>query len=257
MARKGRRPPRAPQPLPPPLPPEKRTVGQLVAETVRFYGQHFFQVLPLGLSVAALTQLTFPFGHKHVRVYGHPPAQSLHDPKAILDGGIETTIVLGALLLTASYIVGIVLVTGALPDRRRLWTAYAAGVLVFVPAPLVASVLGLLALPAVAYLAFFGWVVPAALVEGTGFRQSFRRSIRLARADYVHALGGLATLLIVFYVVRLMLALLIRGGGEVTERSAAGLADIVLSPILFVGSAILYLDQKARLEAKTGLEAKK
>jgi hypothetical protein len=31
----------------------------------------------------------------------------------------------------------------------------------------------------------------------------------------------------------------------------------VLSPILFVGSAILYLDQKARLEAKTGLEAKK
>ena len=89
MARKGRRPPRAPQPLPPPLPPEKRTVGQLVAETVRFYGQHFFHVLPLGLSVAALTQLTFPFGHKHVRVYGHPPAQSLHDPKAILEGDFQ------------------------------------------------------------------------------------------------------------------------------------------------------------------------
>jgi len=250
MARKGRRPPRAQQPLPPPLPPERRTVGQLVAETIRFYGQHFFQVLPLGVSVAALTQLTFPFGHKPVHVYGHPPPQSMHDPKAILEGGLETTIVLGAVLLTASYIVGIVLVTGARPDGRRLWTAYAAGVLAFVPAPLVASVLGLLALPAVAYLAFFGWVVPAALVEGTGFRESFRRSIRLARADYLHALGGLATLLIVFYVVRLMLALLIRGGGEVTERSAAGLADVVLSPMLFVGSAILYLDQKARLEAK-------
>ena len=111
--------------------------------------------------------------------------------------------------------------------------------LVFLPAPLVATVLGLLAFPAVAYLAFFGWVVPAALVEGTGFRESFRRAIRLARADYVHALGGLATLVIVFYVVRLMLALLIRGGGEVTERSAALLADLVLSPILFVGSAIL------------------
>ena len=77
-------------------------------------------MLPLGLSVAALTQLTFPFGHKHVRAYGHPPSQSIHDPKAILEGGIETTIVLGALLLTASYIVGIVLVTRARPDGRRL-----------------------------------------------------------------------------------------------------------------------------------------
>jgi hypothetical protein len=250
VARKARRQPRPQQPLPPPLPPEKRTVGQLIAETVRFYQGHFFQVLPLGLSVAALTQLTFPFGHHHTEPRGHPPAQAFHDPKSILGGGIETTVVLGALLLTASYIVGIVLVTGTQPDRRRIVTAYVAGVLVFLPAPLLASVLGLLALPAVAYLAYLGWVVPAALVEGTGFRESFGRATRLARADYVHALGGLAALVIVFYVVRLMLALLIRGGGEVTERSAALLADVVLSPMLFVGSALLYLDQAARLEAK-------
>ena len=50
-----------------------------------------------------------------------------------------------------------------------------------------------------------------------------------------------------------MLALLIRAGGEVTERSAALLADLVLSPILFVGSAILYLDQAARAEARSKL----
>ena len=49
-ARRGR-----PQPLPPPLPPEERSVGQLVAETIRFYQHHFFQTLALGLSVAALT----------------------------------------------------------------------------------------------------------------------------------------------------------------------------------------------------------
>lgn len=250
MARKARRPPRSPQPLPPPLPPEKRTIGQLVAETIRFYQLHFFQVLPLGISVAALTQLTFPFGHRYHEPRGHPPSRSLHDAKAILDGGLELTIVLGALLLTLSYIAAIVLVSNSKPDARRLRMAYVLGVLVFLPAPLLATVLGLLAFPAVAYLAFFGWVVPAALVEGTGFRESFGRSTRLARVDYVHALGGLATLVILFYVVRLMLALLIRGGGEVTERSAALLADLVLSPMLFVGSALLYLDQKARLEAK-------
>jgi hypothetical protein len=247
MARKGRRPPRPQEPLPPPLPPEKRTVGQLVAETIRFYGHHFFRVLPLGLSVTALTQLTVAFGHRHVRTKGHPPSQAFHDPKSVLGGGIETTILLGALLLTLSYIAAIVLVTGARPDRRSLFTGYGAGVLVFLPAPILAQ---LLVLPAVAYLALVGWVVPAAVVEGLGFRESFWRTVRLARVDYVHAAGGLATLVIVFYVTRLMLALLLRAGGESTERVAAGLSDIVLSPMLFVGSAILYLDQAARAQAR-------
>jgi hypothetical protein len=239
--------PRKPEPRPEPLPPERRTLGQLVAETVAFYQRNFFQSLPLGISVAALTQLTFPFGHHHTEPRGHPPPRWFHEPKSILGGGLETTITLGSLLLTVSYIAGIILVTGTRPDRRRLLTAYALGVLVFLPAPLLAAVLGLLALPALAYLAFVGWAVPAALVEGTGFRQSLRRSVQLGRADYVHSLGGLATLVIVFYVIRLMLALLLRGGGEITERSAAACADLVLSPMLFLGSALLYLDQAARV----------
>jgi hypothetical protein len=122
-----------------------------------------------------------------------------------------------------------------------------------VPVPLLAQ---LLILPAVAYLAFFGWVVPAALVERTGPGSSFRRAARLARVDYVHAAGGLATLVIVFYVVRLMLAFLLRSGGEATERAAALLADLVLSPMLFVGSALLYLDLAARLRLRSSkLEA--
>ena len=245
MARRGRARPQ--EPLPPPLPPETRTVGQLVAETVRFYGQNFFRTLPLGLSVAALTQLTVAFGHRHVRTRGHPPPQAFHDPTSLLGGGVETTILLGALLLTMSYIVAVVLVTGARPDSRRLLTAYAAGALVFLPAPLLAQ---LLVLPAVAYLALVSWVVPAAVVEGLGFRASFQRSFRVARVDYVHAAGGLATLVIVFYVTRLMMALLLRTGAESTERVAAALSDLVLSPILFVGSALLYLDQAARLEAR-------
>ena len=69
MARKARAPPAQPQPLPPPLPPERRTVGQLVAETIRFYQHHFFQTLPLGLSFAALTQLTVAFGHRQTEPY--------------------------------------------------------------------------------------------------------------------------------------------------------------------------------------------
>jgi hypothetical protein len=238
---------RQPQPLPPPLPPERRSVGQLVAETIRFYQHHFFQTLPLGLSVAALTQLTVAFGDRQVEPHGHPPPRDFDEPTSILGSGIEVTIVLGALLLTASYIVAIVLVSGKRPASRAIWIAYGIGVLVFLPVPLLAQ---LLVLPAVAYLAFLGWVVPAALVDRTGFVDSFRRSFQLARVDFVHAVGGLATLVIVFYVVRLMLALLLRNGGESTERAAALLADLVLSPMLFVGSAILYFDQAARVRAK-------
>ncbi len=239
---------RAPKvPLPEPLPPERRTVGQLVAETLRFYGRNFFHTLPLGLSVAALTQLTVAFGRHHVRIKGHPPSRAFHDPESILGGGVETTILLGAVLLTMSYIVAIVLVTGTHPDRRRLATGYVVGVVVFLPAPLLAQ---LLVLPAVAYLAVVGWAVPAAIVEGLGFRASIGRSIRLARTDFVHAAGGLATLVIVFYVTRLMMALLLRTGAESTERVAAGLADVVLSPVLFVGSAFLYVDQAARVRAR-------
>jgi hypothetical protein len=253
MARRGRTKPRQQEPLPPPLLPEERSVGQVVAETIRFYQHHFFQTLPLGLSVAALTQLTVAFGHHRREPYGHPPPKDFETAHSILGGGVVTTIVLGALLLTASYIVAIVLVTGTRPERRALATAYALGVLVFLPVPLLAQ---LLVLPAVLYLAFFGWVVPAALIERLGFGTSFRRSAQLARVDFVHAAGGLATLVIVFYVVRLMLAFLLRSGGEATERAAALLSDLVLSPMLFVGAAVLYLDQAARFQVKSSkLEA--
>ncbi len=247
MARKGRRAPRPPEPLPAPLPPERRGVGQLVAETIRFYGSHFFQSLPLGLSVATLTQLTVAFGHRHVEPRGHPPALSVHDPKALLGGGVGVTILIGALLLTGSYIVAIVLVSGARPTGRALAVAYGAGALVFVPVPLLAQ---LFVLPAIFYLAFAGWVVPAVLVEGDRLADAFRRSFRLARADVVHAAGGLATLVILFYVVRLMMALLLRSGAESGERAAAALSDLVLAPMLFLGAALLYLDQAARARAK-------
>src|SRR5581483_8540963 len=36
------------------LPPAERTVGQLVAESIRFYGEHFWPCLSLGLAPAAL-----------------------------------------------------------------------------------------------------------------------------------------------------------------------------------------------------------
>src|SRR3954447_10591996 len=51
MAREKRR--REPEPVPPPLPPATRTVGQLVAETIRLYGSRFWPALALGIAPAA------------------------------------------------------------------------------------------------------------------------------------------------------------------------------------------------------------
>ncbi len=193
--------PRPPQPLPPPLPPETRTVGQLVAETISFYRHHFFQVIPLGLSVAALTQLTVAFGHRPRIPRGHPPARSLHDPTSILGGGIETTILLGALLLTA------VVHRGDRPRHRgpcptaaprdgirrrraRLPAGAAPGCRARAAGPAGRPVPG-----------------PVRLGRAGGSRRGCRPSgsrsgarCRLARADYIHAAGGLATIVIVFYV---------------------------------------------------------
>ena len=44
--------------LPPPLPPAERTVGQLVAETIRAYGDNFWRALPLGIPLALVDQLS-------------------------------------------------------------------------------------------------------------------------------------------------------------------------------------------------------
>lgn len=247
MARKGRITPRTPEPLPEPLPPDKRTIGQLVAETVNFYRHHFFQALPLGIAFAAVTQLTAVFVRDPEEPYGHPPQRGFHHEHSLVGGGVEMVMLLGALLLTASYIVAIVLVTEAKPTGRQVAMAYAAGFLIYLPVPLLAQ---LLVLPAVLYLAVVGWVMPAILVEGRSFRDAFARSFRLARTDFVHAAGGLATLVILFVVVRLMMLFLIHVGAETGRRSTVAAADLVLSPILFLGSVIVFIDLVARDKAK-------
>ena len=67
----------------------------------------------------------------------------------------------------------------------------------------------------------------------------------------MHALGSLATLAILFGLVRLMLVLLLRDLGDAGERAALGLADLVMSPLLFLGGALLYIDQAARVRSSS------
>ena len=192
--------PRASEPLPAALPPAERTVGQLVAESIRFYGDHFRRSLLLGIAPAVLVVV------------------GTHVSKHLLY--VLTPTLTGA-LVSAAYVGACVLVLERRPPNRRLVLAWLIGWLVFVPVPFLVV----------------AFILPA-----------LARAWRLARADYVHALGSLATLAIVVLLTQGMLAFLLRGSGGAALSTAFFLANVVISPLLFIGSALLYVDQAARVE---------
>lgn len=216
MARKGQ------AQLPPPLPPETRTVGQLVAETINLYRRNFWPSLALGLgpAAAAIGLVLLPGYWK------------------LLFG-----LTAFALVMTISFLGGAILATEKRPERSALLTGAVVGYFLFVPALFLYS---LFILPAVLWLALFGLAVPAAVIERVGFRKALQRGYRLGRADYIHAAGSLATLVIVAFLTATVLFFLLRGASELERSIAAFLSLLVISPILFLGAALLYFDQAAR-----------
>ena len=202
------------------LPPGERTVGQLVAESIRFYGDNFWTVLALGIPFLIIDLLSI---NRSVE--------------------IQTIVAwLAGPLVCAAYVRASMLL------RRSFWSlpAYVVALVIYIPFPVL---LRLYVLPGIVWFALFGLAVPAAVVEGLGVRDAFRRGIQLGRADLVHAIGGLATLCIVYGICRGVLLILLHTQGDQAQRVAVILADIVLSPLLYVGAALLYLDQAARAAA--------
>lgn len=223
MARAGKR---AERPLPPPLPPEERTVGQLVGEAIRLYGAHFWKALALGVPVVVVNALAWSVSSNQARA---------------------ALIPLTAFLVSLSFVAACALVLGAPLRSTAALVALLVAVIVFLPFPLLAT---LYILPGLAWLALVGLSVPAALVEGCGVRAAFARGLRLARADFVHALGGLAALALVVVLSQFALYFVLREYAENTRMAAAALAALVISPLVFLGSALLYVDQEARLRSR-------
>ena len=188
-----------------------------MAESIRFFGDHFWAVLALGLPFVGLDLLSY-----HEVWWKQAIAGYIVGP-----------------LICAAYVRGAMLVTGSFWS----WRAYAVALLLYVPYPF----LGLYVLPAVLWFALVGLGVPAAVKEGLGVRDAVRRGLQLGRADLVHAIGGLATIVIVVGVSRLTLEVLLNTQGGQAREVAVVLADFILSPLFYVGSALLYVDQAARV----------
>jgi hypothetical protein len=214
--------PRHEGPLPEALPPETRTIGQDVAEALRVYGKRFWRVLPLGLVVAVADQVS-------------------------QDRSLAVRVVVlcaAAPFLSLAYAAGCALVVGRRPEPRPWATGVALGTIAFLPA---AVLFPWFALAAVAWLGVAGWVVPAAVLERRPAVAAARRSLEVARADLVHALGGLATLAILFGLTRLALGFVLRSTADNTLRTSVFLADVVVSPLLYLGAALVFVDLAARV----------
>jgi len=204
--------------LPPPLPRAERTVGQVIGESIRAYGAHFWRLLPAGIPLAAADQLAV----RH-SVLGQLPIFLVAGP-----------------FITAAYVHACSVVHRVRPT----WTAFLVGLVVYLPFPFLRAVL---IFPGVAWFAYIGLAVPASLIEGLPLRASLTRGRQLGRADCIHSFGSLAALVVVVGIAEYTLQLLLHTQSGNSYRGALLLADLVLTPLLHIGGAMLYHDQAARV----------
>lgn len=210
------------------MPPKDRTAGQLVAEAMRLYGRRFWGAVGLGIPPTLLGVLLAALTARDV----HRTAR------------LSAFVVLFAVIASLCFIVANRIATDR-PQKGSSLTALAAGLIIFLPLPVLAA---LFYLPGLIWFAFLGFAVPAVLFESRSLGDAFRRAIELARADYGHALGSLAAVTIVALVSAGVLSFLLIQFGEQAQGAAAFIAVLLLSPLLFLAAAMLYEDQVARLK---------
>ncbi len=203
--------------LPDALPHGERTIGQTVAESMRAYGNDFWRILPLGLPLAIADQLG---GHS---------------------AGVQTAVYW---LLTPLFVAAYVWACSLLLDATPTRAAWIVAVLVYLPFPILRA---LYILPGLAWFAFIGLAVPAAMLEGLPVRRALARGRELGLASLGHALGSLSALVIVVGLAAQALQVILQGQSDAGLRLAVFVSDMALSPLLFVGGALLYRDQAARV----------
>ncbi len=208
--------------MPPPLPPVSRTVGQVIAEAIKLYQAHFFAALGLGLPVAVVDQVI--------------ASESVVERVALLAAASP--------VFSLAFAAASAIRQGDRPPARTWAIAVLVGVVTFLPA---AFFFGWFVIAAILWLGLVGHAVPAVMAERIGVLAALRRTVELGRADYVHAAGSFAALALLFGLTRLALGLLLQNQADTAVRVAIFLADLVTSPMLFLGAAIVYVDLVARV----------
>ena len=117
----------------------------------------------------------------------------------------------------------------------------------------------ILVLFAVAWLALTGFSIPIAMLEEAPAENWFARvgyalqgSVALARREYLHALGVVAALALVYVLLGAVLAAALIGFAENGNLVATLLVQAVLAPFFYLGLVVLYFEQKARALSSRG-----
>jgi hypothetical protein len=197
-----------------------------VAESIKLYQAHLAASLALGVPVAIADQVA-------------------------VDRSLGTRILIlaaGSPAFSLAYAAACAMRQGERPPFRVWVTAVGVGVVTFLPA---AALFPWFVIGAILWLGLMGHAVPAVMAERVGPLDALKRTAQLAHADYVHAAGSFATLAILFGVTRLGLGLLLASQADAAIRVAVFIADVVVSPLLYLGAAVVYVD----LAARVGLDA--
>ena len=211
-------------------------LGELLAETVRLYGERVRAVVGLGLFLAGSVVA------------------------ADLTGHVVGFVTVFSLAFTAAYAAAARIVAG---DRFAeacaqvgLRTPILLALTIVVSVPFVLGRIDpVLVLFAVAWLAFVGFSIPVAMLErdpdaDVWYRRlgfTLYRSVGLARVEYLHALGIVAAFVIAYLLLAPVLAALLVGFGENGRFTAFVIANGVIGPFFFLGLSVLYFEQKARM----------
>jgi hypothetical protein len=208
-------------------------LGELLAATAKIYSGRGWAFVPLGaIQGAALVG-----------------AESLPVPPAVAIYAIAFTLTFA---LVAGLVTGDTLGQAA---RRTLTSApvlVALALIVGVPFVLGSTQLLLLVFSAL-WLGLTSFAIPAALVErapdgGVAGRIAYvlRRTTTLARAEYWHAVGIAAALIVIYVLLGIVLAVAIRGASGLDQTWSLAAAQVPLAPFFFIGLSVLYFEQRAR-----------
>jgi hypothetical protein len=209
-------------------------LSELFAETIRLYGERIGAAVGLGLPVAGALAVTF---------WSH----------AVVD----TIVVSLAFTLTyaaaARVAAGEGIAEAGAQAALRLPTLLVLTLVVAVPFALALQQLFLLFV-AVAWLGVSGFSIPVAMLERDPnatdwfgrLGYTLYRSLQLARAEYLHAVGIMAALVITYAICFGVLVAALVGFGDNGRDVAALIATGVLAPFFFLGLSVLYFEQKVR-----------
>ena len=209
-------------------------LGEIVVETVRIYGERLWAGLGIGLLVGL----------------AYVAAGAVHVVAGVAIVAVAFTLAYAA---AARVVAGDTFAEAWAQVGLRLPALAVLAFVVAVPFAVAAGYLFLVIL-AVGWLALTGFAIPVAMLERAPAEQGWlqrlgyalQRSVALARAQYLHAAGVAAALVLIYILVGVLLSGALSGFADNSRFAALVLVQIVLAPFFFLGLSVLYFEQTAR-----------